>query len=81
MLKALVSQPRVIIFDEPTSSLEAREAVAAPETIRRLSPHARSAWSTSPTGWTRSSRSRRVTVLRDGAACSPDRHASSLASR
>jgi ABC-type sugar transport system ATPase subunit len=37
ILKALTSRPRVVIFDEPTSSLEAHEAAAVLRTIRKLS--------------------------------------------
>lgn len=36
VLKALASDPKVIIFDEPTSSLEACEASLVLDTIRRL---------------------------------------------
>jgi len=36
VLKALASDPKVIIFDEPTSSLEAREAALVLDTIRKL---------------------------------------------
>ena len=36
VLKALASDPKVIIFDEPTSSLEAREADLVLDTIRKL---------------------------------------------
>ena len=36
VLKALASDPKVIIFDEPTSSLEAREAALVLNTIRKL---------------------------------------------
>ncbi len=36
VLKALASDPKVIIFDEPTSSLEAREATLVLDTIRKL---------------------------------------------
>jgi ABC-type sugar transport system ATPase subunit len=36
ILKALASGPRVVIFDEPTSSLEAHESAAVLRTIRQL---------------------------------------------
>ncbi|MFI5386067.1 MAG: sugar ABC transporter ATP-binding protein, partial [Fimbriimonadales bacterium] len=36
VLKALASDPRVVIFDEPTSSLEAYESALVLRTIRRL---------------------------------------------
>lgn len=36
VLKALVWEPRVIVFDEPTSSLEVREVSLLHETIRKL---------------------------------------------
>jgi ABC-type sugar transport system ATPase subunit len=36
ILKALASGPRVVIFDEPTSSLEAHESAAVLRTIRKL---------------------------------------------
>lgn len=36
ILKALATEPRLIIFDEPTSSLEAREATLVLDTIRKL---------------------------------------------
>ncbi len=37
ILKALASEPCVVIFDEPTSSLEAHETALVLDTIRRLS--------------------------------------------
>lgn len=36
ILKALATEPKLIIFDEPTSSLEAREASLVLDTIRKL---------------------------------------------
>jgi rhamnose transport system ATP-binding protein len=40
ILKALAAQPRVIIFDEPTSSLEAHETAIVLQTIRKLARRA-----------------------------------------
>ena len=36
VLKALVSRPRIVIFDEPTSALEAQETTVVLDAIRRL---------------------------------------------
>ncbi len=67
ILKALASDPKVIVFDEPTSSLEAREAALVLNTIRGLAARSIGVVYISHRMDEVFSISDRITVLRDGA--------------
>lgn len=66
VLKALASDPQVIIFDEPTSSLEAREAALVLDTIRKLAARSIGVVYISHRMDEVFQVSDRITVLRDG---------------
>jgi ABC-type sugar transport system ATPase subunit len=66
ILKALASDPRVVIFDEPTSSLEAHESALVLATIRRLAERGIAVVYISHRMDEVFKVSDRVTVLRDG---------------
>ncbi len=57
VLKALAWEPKVIVFDEPTSALEAHETELVLDTIRKLRARSVSASSISRIAWTRCSAS------------------------
>ena len=57
ILKTLAWEPKIIIFDEPTSSLEVHEAELVLGDDTQAESQRRSAWSISPTAWTRFSAS------------------------
>ena len=67
VLKALASDPKVIIFDEPTSSLEAREATLVLDAIRKLAARSIGVVYISHRMDEVFRISDRITVLRDGA--------------
>ena len=66
VLKALASNPRVIIFDEPTSSLEAQETALVLDTIRKLAARGIAVVYISHRMDEVFAISERITVLRDG---------------
>ena len=66
VLKALASDPRIVIFDEPTSSLEAHESDLILQTIRRLADRGISVVYISHRMQEVFQIASRVTVLRDG---------------
>ena len=70
ILKALASDPRVVIFDEPTSSLEAHESELVLKTIRRLAERGIAVVYISHRMGEVFKVSDRVTVLRDGSLVS-----------
>jgi len=66
VLKALASDPQVVIFDEPTSSLEAHESTLVLQTIRRLADRGIGVVYISHRMQEVFQVASRVTVLRDG---------------